>query len=235
MKAESAKPVTDARLRPTLPVVFLWLTLFAIAFAWVESAVVHYLHIHFYPGGFSFPLVRWEMKLVLVETGREISTIIVLIAMAYFAATGWWRRFAFFIFCFGVWDIFYYLWLVLFERWPESLFAPDLLFLVPVPWAAPVLAPVLVSVFLIITAVVIVLSEERAGRFAPNWAHILLVSAAWALILVSFLLDSAKIIETGETGPYRWDIFLFGLLLWAAPLIKLGVAASLKAEGKPPS
>ncbi len=97
------------------------------------------------------------------------------------------------------------------------------------------LAPVLVSVFLILSAVVIVFAEERSGRFAPNWAHILLVLAAWALILVSFLLDSAKIIATGETGPYRWDIFLFGLLLWAAPLIKLAVSASLKAEDKSPA
>ena len=40
---------------------WLWVVVFAIAFAWVESAVVVYLRKIYFPGGFSFPLVvQWE-------------------------------------------------------------------------------------------------------------------------------------------------------------------------------
>ena len=45
-------------------------------------------------------------------------------------------KFAFFLFLFGVWDIFYYIWLKVFLHWPASLLTWDVLFLIPVPWVA---------------------------------------------------------------------------------------------------
>ena len=40
---------------------WVWVVVFAIAFAWVESAVVVYLREIYFDGGFGFPLViKWE-------------------------------------------------------------------------------------------------------------------------------------------------------------------------------
>ncbi|HUX08873.1 MAG TPA: hypothetical protein VMX35_16355 [Acidobacteriota bacterium] len=210
--------------QPSLRAAFFWLALFSIAFAWIESAVVHYLHYHFYPEGFAFPLVQWPAGVLVVELGREFSTIVVLAAVAFFAGRSWWRRFAWFMFAFGVWDIFYYIWLVLFEGWPQSLLTPDLLFLLPVPWAGPVIAPVLVSVFLVLSAIILVWIEERTGRVALRKGYIITVLGAWALILLSFMLDSVRIITSGDIGPYHGEIFVPGLALWAAVLARIALA-----------
>jgi hypothetical protein len=210
--------------RLSLSTTFIWLALFAVAFAWIESAVVRYLHALFYPEGFAFPIKPWPAGMLAVEAGREFATLVVIAAVAFFAGRGVWRRFAYFMFVFGVWDIFYYIWLVLFEGWPQSLLTPDLLFLLPVPWVGPVIAPVLVSIFLILTAILLVLIEERTGRVELKPAYILLVVGGWALILVSFMLDAPKIIATGGIDPFHWEIFGAGMVMWAAAVIKVGTA-----------
>jgi len=51
--------------------------------------------------------------------------------------------------------IVYYISLYIILRWPPSLFTEDVLFLIPVPWKGPVIAPVLVSILMIISAFVI--------------------------------------------------------------------------------
>ena len=50
-----------------------------------------------------------------------------------------------FAIAFGVWDIFFYVFLKLMIHWPESLSTWDILFLIPLPWVGPVWAPVLVA------------------------------------------------------------------------------------------
>ncbi len=55
------------------------------------------------------------------------------------------RKIALFFFAFGIWDIFYYVWLWLTIRWPASLVSMDVLFLIPVPWLSQVWFPLLVS------------------------------------------------------------------------------------------
>ena len=42
---------------------------------------------------------------------------------------------------FGAWDLAFYGWLRVLIAWPRSLYTWDVLFLLPVPWVAPVLAP----------------------------------------------------------------------------------------------
>ena len=74
---------------------WLWVVVFAIAFAWIESAVVVYLREIYFDRGFSFPLIviwkdgqRIVDPLVRIEFGREIATIIVLAAVGRLAGTG---------------------------------------------------------------------------------------------------------------------------------------------------
>lgn len=211
---------------PSLPTVITWLLVFSVAFAWIESAVVHYLHFHFYPDGFKFPLVEWKLSVLMVEVIREASTMIVLAAVAFFAGRSWWRRLAYFMTCLGIWDIFYYVWLLLFEGWPQSPLTDDLLFLIPVPWAGPVIAPVLVSVFLIVSAALIIWFEEKRGVFKPGLLVVSLTLLSWALILYSFMESAPMIIESLDIGPFNWWVFAFGLIVWCAAIARVVTSSS---------
>jgi len=122
---------------------------FAMAFAFVESSVVVYLRQISYPEGFAFPLKPGITSQIAVEVSREFATIVMLIAIGMIAGTNRWQRFSYFLIGFGVWDIFYYVWLKLILDWPSSLLDWDILFLLPIPWIGPVIAPVLVSLVMI--------------------------------------------------------------------------------------
>lgn len=127
-----------------------WLAAFAVGMAFVESAVVAYLRFLYYPDGFVIGS-GWEPAAVApsalkIEVWREVATMIMLVAVALLAAgRSWWRRLAYFMWAFAVWDIFYYVWLFVLLRWPPSLMALDVLFLIPRSWVAPVLLPVTIS------------------------------------------------------------------------------------------
>lgn len=194
------------------------IVVFAIAFAAIESAVVHYLHMHFYPDGFSFPLAGMTQHFLGVEVTREAATVVVMFTVAFLAHRLWWGRFAWFMLIFGVWDIFYYIWLVVFERWPESLFTADLLFLIPAPWAGPVLSPVLVSVGLIISGVLVLhrLDHGQGSPGRPTWIPTLI---GWFIILGAFLQEAPSIMETNDAGPFNWWLFAAGLVVWTAGIM----------------
>jgi hypothetical protein len=142
-------------MRADIRRLFVWMTVFFIAMAYLESAVVVYLRAMYYPEGFGFPLVAMDRVLVDTEVGREIATMVMLLAPAALVTRSRLERFAWFCFGFGVWDIFYYVWLKVLLDWPAGLGDPDLLFLVPVPWVGPVWAPCVVSLGLIGLGVVL--------------------------------------------------------------------------------
>jgi hypothetical protein len=142
-------------------VVCVW----AVAFAAVEAMVVFYLrklfaleyHLRFTPAGFHFPRAYLPY-----EQAREVATMVMLLAVGYLAGRTWWQRFAFWLLAFGVWDIFYYVWLWVLLRWPSSLGDRDLLFLIPSEWWEPVWQPVLASCAFIAVATLIVARTRRA-------------------------------------------------------------------------
>ncbi len=139
------------------------LALFSAAMAFVESAVVVYLRGLFYPEGFYGALAAMPVFYYATEVFREVATIVMLATVSLLAARrGWWERAAYFLFCFGVWDIFYYVWLYALLGWPPSLLTTDVLFLIPVPWVAPVLAPVAASAVMIGAAVAILAGKTRS-------------------------------------------------------------------------
>ena len=214
-----AKSIGTAGGEPTLKSVLLWLTLFTITFGFCESALVYYLHDLFYPDGFSYPFLPFHTKMLIVDMVREIAATLVIVVVVCMAARGLWRRFALFMYVFGLWEILYYAWLYLLEGWPKSLLSNDLIFLVPVPWSGPVLAPLLISVFLILSAAVIIYFELKTGRFAPGWVPPALTLLGWALMLYAFMVDFMKVYERQIPGPYRWDLFAVGMALWAAAIL----------------
>ncbi|MBI4657085.1 MAG: hypothetical protein HY746_10125 [Elusimicrobia bacterium] len=172
-----------------------WPAVFGIAMGFLEAAAVVYLRQMFYPEGFKFPLAPIKPDIILLtEILREAATLIMLISIACIQARRLIVRFAYFIFVFGIWDIFYYIFLKLALNWPVSVFDWDILFLIPIVWTGPVIAPVICSLTMIGLAGEILYFEEKGiiARFeALEWA--LLICGAF-LIFLSFIRDFGLII-----------------------------------------
>ena len=204
-----------------------WLIVFAVAMAYVESAVVVYLRAIYYPQGFSFPLVLMPPGMVAIELGREAATLVMLLGVAMLAGKDRWDSIALFCIAFGVWDIAYYVWLWVFLRWPPSLLTWDVLFLIPVPWTGPVVAPVIVSVVMIAGGGMLL--WKRAGGQADGQAGgepfsfprslLMLVLAGGVLVLGSFMLDFQVVVRQMEPPPFRWGLFGTGVALAVAALV----------------
>ena len=141
------------------------ITLFAVAMGFLESAVVVYLRELYYPEGFSFPLTNLADHILITELFREIATMVMLVTVSMLAARKWNIRFAWFIYMFAIWDIFYYIFLWLLIGWPESLLTWDILFMIPTTWVGPVIAPVINSLTMILLASLILLADRwTSGR-----------------------------------------------------------------------
>jgi hypothetical protein len=209
------RPISAMQARRLLP----WLITYAIAMAYVESAVVVYLRALYYPQGFVFPLAPLPPDMVAIEIGREAATLVMLLGVAMLAGKERWERFLAFCISFAVWDLFYYVWLWLLLRWPPSLLTWDVLFLIPVPWTGPVLAPVIVSVLLVVGGLLLWRKGARGEpvRF-PIPLRILALTGA-LLVLGSFVLDFRVALSQGQPPTFRWGLFGTGASLGAVSLV----------------
>jgi len=193
-----------------------WVGLFAVAMAYLEAAVVVYLRELYYPEGFTFPLEPFPTPVIWVEIGREAATMIMLAAIGLIAGARFWERLAYFLLSFGTWDIFYYVWLKVLLDWPSSLLEWDVLFLIPVPWAGPVLAPVLVSLAMIGAALVILHRQAKGVLRRTQALQWLLEILAALIIIASFVWDYPRLLQGLAPERFRWEVFLLGLLLGVA-------------------
>lgn len=154
-----------------------------------ESAIVVYLRAIAYPAGFSFPLQALGATVALTELLREVFSMIMLISVAALISRKRNERFAWFLFNFAVWDISYYLFLKLLLGWPGSFFTMDILFLLPSIWTGPVIAPILLSLLMILLALLILKYNKPLKRvkiFPLELGSMLLGSI---IVIFSFLLD----------------------------------------------
>jgi len=184
--------MTNPGFRQTL----LWLTFFSIAMAFLESAVVVYLRELYYPQGFGFPLVIMPGRIAITEILREMATIIMLLAAGYLSGRNAGQRFAWFIYGFAVWDIFYYVFLKLLVNWPESLLTWDILFLIPVVWTGPVIAPIGVSLTMILLAATILHFENAGIPVAGSRVVKLCFITGAFLVFLSFIQDYSAYLIT---------------------------------------
>lgn len=145
----------------------LLLSAYAVAMAYVEAMVVVYIR-RLLPekdlGFISLDRIETLLRdnhIYLQEQTREAATIVMLLSIAWLSGRGFRDRAAAFLWCFGLWDIFYYVFLRLWLGWPTSLMDMDILFLIPGPWVAPVLLPVSVSVVMLFVAGYLFRSAER--------------------------------------------------------------------------
>jgi hypothetical protein len=213
---------------------------FAMTMAYLESTIVVYLRRLYYAerGGFAFPLVIIDVRTLLLEVGREACTIVMLATFGIAAGRTKAGKFAFFLLLFGVWDIFYYIWLKVFLDWPASLLTWDVLFLIPVPWVGPVLAPVSVACTMIGMALVMLHLESRGPVRAAGKSVWLTQIIACLMIITSFTMDVVPRLDASGArlaqwlpGKYRWWMLLLGLILSIATFVRWARRAyTLKPE-----
>ena len=200
---------------------------FAVAMAYMESAVVVYLQraIGVNPD-MLFPLRQSDVvgNLAAIEVGREFATLVMLVALGCLVGRRAVDRLAWTSVAFGVWDMFYYVWLWVFIGWPHGPNTWDVLFLIPVPWAGPVWAPIAVSAALI-AAGLAAARQVFMGRLPDvNFARGSAAVAGGLLVVASFVANAPALFGGEMPGWFPWPVFVAGMALagWAA-------AASLRA------
>jgi hypothetical protein len=169
-------------------------TIFSIAMALLESAVVIYLRELYYPNGFTVAFTKMPGSIILTELCRELATIVMLGSICFMVGSSRLSRFAWFLFSFAVWDIFYYLWLKVFIHWPAGLLDWDILFLFPVTWLGPFLAPVICSICMILFSMVILFGEKAGTEFRVKRLSWILIISGALLVYFTFTLDYTSII-----------------------------------------
>jgi hypothetical protein len=209
-----------------------WLVVaaFAVAMAWLESATVYYLRTlvdriePYQPNPLPIQGTLGQVELV-----REIATLVMLLTVGLLAGRTWRARWGYSALAFGIWDIFYYVFLQVMCGWPRSLFDWDVLFLLPLPWWGPVLAPVLISVLMIVWGT-IVTQFNRTGfesAFTPKvWS---ITAMGIGLALYIFMADSLRQLPELRNGTeyvlptaFNWPLFCAALMLMATPLVAMG-------------
>jgi hypothetical protein len=203
--------------------------LYALAMAYLESAVVVYLRgalgmaaSTVFPVDFSGA----AGSLASIELGRELATVLMIGAVGWIAGLSPLERLAWAAVVFGIWDIGYYGWLWVFSGWPTGPGTWDLLFLVPVPWAGPVWAPVVVSLGLVGFGLAVA-GRLRAGRpLRMGRGRFAILVAGGVVVVVSFTLNAGVVLSGGIPTSFAWPIFAAGMLIGLA-----AVGDAMRARG----
>jgi hypothetical protein len=199
----------------------------AIAMAWLEAAVVMYLRFfidridpyHVDP----LPLIA---ELGEIELVREVATLVMLFCVGWLAGRERFSRLGYFLIAFGLWDIFYYAFLRVMGGWPETILDWDILFLLPLPWWGPVLAPVLISLLMIVFGSLLSTAEGRLTRL--TWWSWLAVIVGVFLALAAFMQEALKAlpasIETIRSilpVDFNWWLFSLAIFFFTVPIFEV--------------
>lgn len=203
---------------------WLMVVLFAAAMAWMEAATVYYLRVlvdrvepyQTAPLALSGPLTT-------VELVREAATLLMLLSVGALAGRTMRTRLGYTSVAFGVWDILYYVFLRLMCGWPRSLFDWDVLFLLPLPWWGPVLAPCAIAALMIAWGTV---ATQRPVIASRDFTRLRLGASAAgvALALYVFMTDSLQAVLAGRNVghvlpvSFNWWLFCVALVLMAGSL-----------------
>jgi hypothetical protein len=200
----------------------LWLIFFSVAMGFLETAVVVYLRLLYYPKGFEFPLVALSDKVAVVEILREAATVVMLAGVGFLTGKNLPQRIAFFLLAFSIWDLFYYVFLKLILDWPSSLLTWDILFLIPAPWVGPVLSAVIASFTMILLAAAILQKEFLSRSQKINRREWALLTVGSFIVILSWMWDyikySGRVADVSRSAletlssyvPYQFNWWLFG-------------------------
>jgi len=200
---------------------------FAAGMAWVEAACVYYLRVMvdrvepYQPDPLPISGILGQVELV-----REASTLLMLATTGLLAGRTWGARLSYAGIAFGVWDILYYVFLRVMCGWPSSLFDWDILFLLPLPWWGPVLAPVSIASLMIVWGTLVTQWGDRIPMTGLGWVS---WAACWAgglLALGVFMADAIRALPGSADAvrqvlpvAFNWPVFDAALLLMATPLV----------------
>ncbi len=192
--------------------------------AYLESAVVVYLRAMYGIEDLLRDINLAPDMYTVIEIGREAATLVMLAAVGIITGINWPKKIGFFFLAFGVWDIFYYIWLYVFIQWPKSLFEWDILFLIPLPWWGPVIAPVLISILLISIGYLLII-DIKIKVTSIDW---IVFALSIIVLLYTFTEDSIQVIVSG-TGDltqirptsFHWILFLISFAAWVLTTIKV--------------
>jgi hypothetical protein len=223
---------------------WLIVVVFAVAMAWVEAATVYYLRLmtdRIVP--YQDPPLPLAALLGHVELVREGATLLMLFTVGMLAAQTWRKRLAYALIAFGVWDIFYYVFLRVVSDWPRSPFDWDILFLLPLPWWGPVFAPVCIALVMILWGTVATQYEETSPAKALARTLWGACAIGVALALYVFMADALRSLPLGLDATrsvlptsFNWTGFCAALALIAAPLAHAGWRLTTRAiAGRPPA
>ena len=211
---------------------------FSIAMAWMESATVVYLRtlLNRVEPYQSEPLPI-AGTFGVTEVVREAATLIMLIAVSILAGASRKSRLGFFMTAFGVWDLFYYLFLKIIAGWPHSFLDWDILFLIPLPWWGPVLSPVLISVILI--ALGILLARDRLTGATSRISRVAWTFHACGVCaaLYVFMAHSVQLLlrrsSSAEELPshFSWPIFGLALIFMMMPVLEAVIRYGKEIRG----
>jgi hypothetical protein len=205
--------------------ILIWLTLYAIAMAYVEAAlVVHLRHLYYADNPLTiFPLRLLSHPDLAIELIREVATILMLVTVALLTERDIGRRFAAFVYTFGVWDLGYYGCLKLLIDWPQSWLEWDVLFLLPWPWFGPWITPAAIALLFTGWGAWVLLSE-RQPRFTRSSISLFVGGAV--LGLAAFLLPAVGLLPQGEVAfrgyqpeHFAWSLFVPGFVAMTVGLI----------------
>lgn len=196
-----------------------WIAIYAIAMALLEAVAVAYIR---GLGRLSHSGVDVSAYFRL-ELWREAATLVMLLAVAWAVGRRWPDRLAYGLFAFGLWDIWYYIWLRLFIDWPASLLDWDTLFLLPFRWSGPVLSPVLIAGLMCITAVTILSQQARGKRPSITLSRLITLVIGAVLALYTFMQAPihAWLWAYVEPIQFPWSLFLLALTLMTIPSLSM--------------
>jgi len=195
--------------------------LFGLAMAWMESATVAYLRMLVdRVNPYQTRPLPLHPELASTEVVRELATMVMLFTVGWLAGRDWRTRLSYSLIAFGVWDIFYYVFLAVIVGWPKSVMDWDVLFLIPLPWWGPVIAPAIIALLMIIGGTMV---TQFPGPLWPRRRAIGVGVVGIGVALLVFMETAIRALPGGEqalrhTLPTRfnWAGFAVGCALMSA-------------------
>ena len=109
--------------------------------------------------------------------------------------------------------------------WPRSLFDWDILFLLPLPWWGPVLAPVCIAALMIVWGTLATQFDDRVpatsvplSLWGLNWLGIALALYVFMADSIRAVLQGLDVRTMGLPVSFNWPMFIVAFVLMATPI-----------------
>jgi hypothetical protein len=197
---------------------------FAVAMANVEAAAVVYLREAYGIDDILRDMPQRADRLTAIEIGREAATMMMLLTLGVAVGRRLQDRIGYFVLAFGAWDIAYYGWLAMFEGWPRSPLDWDILFLIPLPWWGPVIAPASIAAMMCVGGAAAVVGVDRGVGWRMSWTNAGIAFAGIVVVLYTFMADAIWAVPDGgeavqrvRPSDFEWGLFVVGftVMSWA--------------------